>query len=246
MNHVANKHQQGFTLIELLLAMSFIAILLLAIALTIVQVSGMYNKGITLKEVNQVGRTINDDVRRSVASSREVVLATDYVVSPATGVPSGGRLCLGNYSYVWNYAQIASTASGITKYTSTPGGPTGPVRFLKVPDANKIYCTKDSFGAVTYQNIRAADVPQSQELLVAGDHNLGMYQFDFIKPIPASSKDDNINQQLFTIQYTIGTGDVKAMNPTLTACLDASQTNADPLYCSVQQFTLVVRSGSGV
>ena len=108
MNHVDKTHK-GFTLIELMLAMTFISVLLLAIAMTIIQVGAIYNKGVALKDINQSGRGISDDISRTVAASEAFSLTTDYV----TGT-DGGRVCLGSYSYIWNYAKSFPNGSGLT------------------------------------------------------------------------------------------------------------------------------------
>lgn len=50
---------RGFTIIELMLSMTFLAMLMLVIALTTIQISNIYNKGVTLREVNQAGRSVS-------------------------------------------------------------------------------------------------------------------------------------------------------------------------------------------
>ena len=88
MNRAAK--QDGFTLIELVLAMAFISALLLAIALTIIQIGTTYNRGMTLKEVNQTARSISDELTRNLTSSEAFTLSSKYI-----STPTGGRLCLG-------------------------------------------------------------------------------------------------------------------------------------------------------
>lgn len=91
---------KGFTLIELMLAMTFVAALLIAIALTVIQISNIYNKGLTMKEVNQVGRSISDDLVRSISQSQSFAVPSDSYVTKDWG----GRLCTGKFSYMelWN------------------------------------------------------------------------------------------------------------------------------------------------
>jgi prepilin-type N-terminal cleavage/methylation domain-containing protein len=57
-------YKKGFTLIELMLAMSFISVLLLSIAMVGIQAGKMYSRGIVLRDVNQAGRDISDTIRR--------------------------------------------------------------------------------------------------------------------------------------------------------------------------------------
>lgn len=56
--------RHGFTLIELMLAMAFVSVLLLAIATIAIQAGKLYNRGLTLKSINQSGREIGDILRR--------------------------------------------------------------------------------------------------------------------------------------------------------------------------------------
>lgn len=113
------KSQHGFTLIELMLAMGFIGSLLVVIAVIILQIMGIYNKGLTLKEVNQVSRTVVRDMQQSISSvdalrlqyvdedTKDLVSAISYSEMVDKGTDyykntAGGRLCTGSYSYVWN------------------------------------------------------------------------------------------------------------------------------------------------
>jgi len=246
MNHVHNK-QQGFTLIELSLAMAFISMLLLGIATTIIQVGAIYNKGTVSKDVNQLSREINVDLDRNISAASSLDLTTDYVYSPASATAAtadGGRLCLGSYSYVWNYARaLASDSPGVTKFQS---GLSTVIRLVKVPDPGRAYCAKNlSSGVLLNKYILPADDSKVQELLKVGDHELGLHSFVFTTP-PASATDLNTGQQIYSVSYIIGTTRISSLNSTQTACLTANITNADPLYCTIQQFSLVVRTGNGV
>jgi len=241
MNLEGNTRTKGFTLIELMLAMAFISVLLLAIAMTIIQVGVIYNKGMTLKEINQAGRTIGDDVKRTTAGAQVISLANDYVTNSA-----GGRLCLGSYSYIWN--TTAALKRGDTNLTTYESDTAKQIHFVKVIDSAKIYCAKNSSGGLTYRAIRAADTnptnPVAQELLPPGDHDLGMNQFTILAA--ATVNDTSTGQALYTLNYTIGSGPLSAMNSDQSACLGPNDLNADLTYCSVQQFSLVFRTGNGV
>jgi type II secretory pathway pseudopilin PulG len=244
MNHVDNK--QGFTIIELMLAMTFVSFLLIGIALTVIQIGAVYNKGTTLKEINQTSRELNDELRRNITASGKLDYGNDYVLSPASASSeqnaAGGRLCLGTYSYIWNYARsLASNSADVTKYASG----SKDIQFIKVPDSNKIYCNKSGLSGtdvLVVKEVSDADEATAVELLKSGDRDLGIHKFTLNDP-PASAKNAITGQQVYNIAYTIGTSRVSAMNSDQSACLDASLPNADPLYCNVRQFGLVVRTG---
>jgi hypothetical protein len=58
--------------------------------------------------------------------------------------------------------------------------------------------------------------------------------------------DDATGQQLYNLTFTIGTGDANALTADKTACLPPGDPNSDFAYCTVQQFTLVIRAGNRV
>lgn len=237
MNHAAKN--TGFTLIELMLAMTFISVLLLAIALTIIQIGNIYTKGMTLKEVNQVSRDISDDLRRNIAASQGIDLTTQYQTSSA-----GGRMCLGTYTYIWNTSKALEQSDANRAVYLAVGKQSTPIRFLKVPDASGLYCMVNASGGLAQRDIRTEDTSKTQELLESGDRTLQLHSFAVL-PTPASAIDPITAQQLYSIAFAIGTGEVSAMNEDQTACRLPGDPKADPTYCTVQQFRLLIRTGMG-
>lgn len=128
--------QQGFTLVELMLAISFIGFIVLFTVLATLQVMQTYNKGLSVKEINQTARTVMDDIARV---SRTVTYTT-LNTSPMTEPTPQNRVCFGNVAYVWNL-----TNQTLNRY-SGPGTPA--VTFARVNDPS--VCTKI---AGTYPNI---------------------------------------------------------------------------------------------
>ena len=234
MNHGANK-QRGFTIIELMLAMSFIAALLLVIAFTILQLGTIYNKGLTLKEVNQTGRSISDELSRSIGASSSIDLGTNFSTNSA-----GGRLCTGQSTFIWNYAEaLASGDQNVAEYQSS----SDEVRLVKVPDSSGAYCVRTGPSFI-YRDIRTADQANAVELLKTGDRTLNIHRFTMTSA--ENGTDSLTGQQLYTVSITIGTGDVEAITSDRTACLAPGQPGADFEYCAVQQFELVIRAGNRV
>lgn len=234
MNHVAKT--KGFTLIELMLAMGFVSALLLAIAMSVIQVGTMYNKGMILKELNQTAREVSNDLDRTIGNQGGFSLDTDYVPVTASGLKIGGRLCLGSVSYLWNYGEALQTNNANIVKDSTGA----PVRIAKVVDPTKKYCAKTA-GVLNLSSIGAADQPNTTELLRAGDRTLEVYQLEIVKE--STAYDSSTGQQLYTIMYTIGSGAYTALNDDRTACKGPGEAGADLQYCAVEQFTLVLRTG---
>lgn len=243
MNRAAR--QSGFTLIELLLAMAFISVLLLAIALTIIQIGTIYNRGMTLKELNQVSRNISGEIQRNLSASEAFSLTGNYVTNSA-----GGRICFGQYSYIWNTASAIQSGDANLTYNQNQTlaqalqDRTRLIRFAKVPDPGAIYCARNSGGALLYPQIQTADINLVVEQLVTGDRTLSIHQLAMTSG--ANATDPTTGQQLYRLTYTLGTGNVSALNPTQTACRPPGDPASDFAYCTVQQFTLVVRAGNRV
>jgi hypothetical protein len=175
-----NKLQTGFTIVEITLAMTFIATLLIAVLTVSMQMFSLYNKGLTIKDVNTVARTTVRDIQVSVAQSSSAIKLVEptpgaavqttleqasseglhYYNSPATdGVSSGGgRLCTGSFTYIWNYQKAFSAYSpsptgefeNVQFYEQS--GKFTPIRFVKIQDDARELCEYVDTGDVRQQN----------------------------------------------------------------------------------------------
>lgn len=238
MNHVDKR--QGFTLIELMLAMTFISILLIAIALTILQVVNIYNHGITLKEVSQAGQTLSTDMEQSINGSAPFAISgsgSKYVQQTW-----GGRLCLGNYSYIWNYGPalqlgiIPTPTRNLYKNESVALTATSdPIKFVKVVDGGGVYCSSPN------TNI---DPTSAVELLNVGDHDLAVHSFTITSE--SSATDSKTGARLYDITFVIGTNDSTALVADGSACKEPSVSGSDVAFCSVQRFNVVAAAGNTV
>jgi len=251
MNHeVKMQQRQGFTLIELMLAMTLISLLLLGIAMTIVQVANIYNHGMITKEVNLTSRTIGDELTSSLRTNGS--FSTDTSANRYVNKSWGGRLCAGQYSYIWNYGKAlsslesnrnkyatSSTNSGGNRVVQSNGSVRYEISFVKVADGGGVYCTPNGDGK--YPDV---DPAGATELLKTGNHSLVLHDFDVTST--ATAKDTLSNQQLYRFSYVVGTSDIAALNSSQTTCKGPGESGADPNYCSVEQFGLVLRAVGGV
>lgn len=233
MSHDKNN---GFTLIELMLAMTFISILLVAIAMTTIQIGNIYNKGVTLREVNQGGRNVSEELQRSIASSVPFDATPKKDDSPATATSKyvvrdgGGRLCLGDYTYAWNYGRsIAGDAGAPAVFNKYNDG--SVVRFTKVADPSGALCATPE---------TAIPKANSTELLSSGDRDLVVHSFTLTK----TADDPNANQALYAISMIIGTNDTAQLTTDDASCKPPSENVGDENYCSVNQFDIVARAGN--
>lgn len=225
---------QGFTLIELLLSMAFIAVLLIAIAMTVIQISHTYTRGVIMKEVNQSGNAITTELQRGIAESAPFTISGAN--SRLVTMSGGGRLCVGRYSYIWNYGAAINDPDQIdeNKYAS---GATGraPIRFVKANDPGSSYCLSPS------KDINPAD---ATELMPATDYNLALHKVSIASATTAA--DTKTKQQLYSISFYIGTNETNALTSDATACKGPGQPGADITYCSVQEFNITARAGNAV
>ena len=119
---LAHRHTaQGFTIVEMLLALSGVAFLLLFVVFAIMHVTGLYTKGIALRQINQTGREVTDELARAIRYGGTVV-APD----------ASNRLCVGGKAYIWN-----NRGETTNKYTDDV-----PVNFARSDDTS--YCADTS------------------------------------------------------------------------------------------------------
>ena len=236
MNHVDRRH--GFTLIELMLAMAFVSALLIAIAMTIVQVASIYNRGITLKEVNQSGRSIASELQRSIAQTALFSVDSTKPGSKFINQEWGGRLCIGQYSYVWNYGKYIKLGdtSRLNVYLNSTEG----IRFVKVLDANASYCTTAPLPKI--------DSSSAVEMIDVSEHDLSIHSFAISSSNTAI--DNKTGQQLYNIEFLLGTNDQLALmfdpGGFVTGCKPPNEAGSDPTYCSVNRFNIIARAGNTV
>lgn len=237
-------HKNGFTLVELMLAMSFVSVLLVAIAMLTIQISNIYTRGITLKQVNEAGLEVSNDMQRAIQSSDIFVVdmqdvennTRDTLVqfnNDQSGKSQAGRLCLGSYTYVWNYGTLLvnqeedGTNSGLVNVFEDSSRP--DIRFVKVNDSGKALCRRDVNDE--YPKIPAGDA--TTELLVTGDRDLALHKFTI-----------NSNEEggLYSVSFTIGTNNQQALTSDREGCKPPVETDGFSEYCSVNTFDIVARS----
>jgi len=238
MNRQNNKIR-GFTLVELMLAMGFVSALLIAISMTVIQIGNIYNRGITLKEVNQTGKALSVELQNEISQTAPFSLKPDeghYVVQPASGPALGGRLCLGSYSYIWNYGSVVKTGS-LNQYEAPNSAI--QLRFVKVGDVNSLYCVKSVSG--TYKAVVLAD---AIELLTSDSNQLDLAVHKFDIESSSAVTDSKTGQQLYNIDFMLGTNDQGAISILGTGCKVPTDITSDTNYCSINEFNIVARAGN--
>lgn len=224
MNHY-NK-DDGFTIVELTLAMAFISALLLAIAMTVVQISNIYNKGVTVKTTNQAVTYIAKQLKDTISSTTTFDLNTNYIKQNW-----GGRLCTGAYTFVWNYGSSLNNniASKLNSYSDSKN----KIRFIKVIDNDGKYCINPGLKISSNNALELLNVSQ--------DDILALHGFNI-----TSLKDGSTGQTLYNIAITVGTNNANTLSGVGndTVCKAPSILGADSIYCSVTELNITARAGA--
>lgn len=229
MNRAVKSSQSGFTLVELTLSMAFIAMLLLGIAMLTMQISTIYNKGLTMRAVNEAGQLISRDIQNTlngaIASDDGVIVRYD------TG---GGRLCANNTVYAWNYGKYLTSGGFNGNQNILTDGTTG-IRLLKFT-GDSTYCTPVS-GA--YKQLPVSSATTSWvHLLKEGDSSLALHKFTLGSTVVTG---DTTGQRIYTVSFTLGTTNEEELNA--TSC-PAPKSATDDSYCAVNVFNFTARAGN--
>lgn len=231
----SSSDTKGFTMIELMLAMAFIGMLLIVIASTSMFMMRAYTKGATIREVNQAGRTIIDDIQRTVSASSPVKVSpvreslSDSADSKYVEKKDlGGRLCLGNYSYVWNYGAALAVGDIYNQYSDS----SSDIRFAKVRDIGGNLCI-DMEGQI--------EESQATELLASGDRDLVIHSIK----VEEGSRQDVARQAMYSIRMIIGTNSMDQIDSSSTCKPPSDDTGSgSDDFCAVNHFDIIVRAGS--
>lgn len=215
---MSRNRQSGFTIIELTLSMSFIAVMLVAIALCVIQLSTIYTRGETVRQLNQVMRVAIKDI--------DTTIQTAHPFDIDAAAVDAGRLCTGRYSYVWN-----TPTSNTNRYVNAADG---QIRFIRVNDTGKTLCSNLSSHIVR---------SEATELMVEGDRSLMIHKMDIQREVVTGAA----GQALYTMTMLVGTEDRDAIETTadgIDACKQSSSDlSSDLTYCAINEFTITVRAG---
>lgn len=239
----------GFTIIELMLAMTFLSILMITIAILVINITNIYTKGVTIKDVNATGRTLSDDFKRAISASPpvDVTNVSSYFVSDQNG---GGRFCTGLYSYIWNDAEKlksyledpGSAANGLVNNYDDAGKSLPPIRLVKVKDITRAYCGPEGGG-------REGDVKMEYspiDLLAQNEADLALFDVQVFAP----AANNTTGQRYYSISFVLGTlrgtmeesqytnGELASNN----TCVVPKDFSSEFNYCAINKFNVSMRA----
>ena len=218
----------GFTLVELMLAMTFVSVLLLAIAGIVIQIGGIYNRGSIMKSVNQSGRNIVDDMRRTIGASKPFALDTAFN-------QVAGRFCTGTYSYIWNLGKDVDPDNPDTQHNKYSGtDSTKPLRLIRVRDSNGRYCA-DAGSAVRFSD--------ATELLSEGNLAVQLFEVD------RTTNNIITGAAVYSLRIVISDADQSSIYVNTvddTSCKPSTGSGADESdFCAVNVFDFTALAGNG-
>lgn len=222
---------KGFTLIELMLSMTFVAVLLVTMIMAIMHISNTYTKGVTMKSINQAGRDINDTIRRDGAKPGLV----NAPVQPFRG-GGLGRVCLGNYSYLWNESSRLLPGGESVNYANTDT----PIVFARIADSTAEYCRPLAGGGYKMDVPRANSV----EMLPSDQGSYAVHMFNMERTPPFGEAVGAT--VLYHMKYTIGTNQagtlVRDIMTLDRSCRPPSHNTNNFNFCSINTFELILRA----
>ena len=227
---------RGFTLVELSLAMGFLSVLLLAISMLTLQISSIYNKGLTLRAVNESGQLLSSEVQRTLNQADPG--NTTFIPSDAMPVPNntGGRLCAGTTVYAWNYAGKFDDPSA-SSFNSLDGN--SIVRFIKFSAPIDEYCedTDTATAGIQYKPLPPKDTV-TRLLAEGGNADLVIRSFEFV---PTSISTNSGQQTIYRVSFILGTNNNDLITDDM--CDISKGSKVDDEYCAVNKFTFTSRAG---
>lgn len=230
------KSRSGFTLVELMLAMAFISVMLVAIAMLVMQIATLYNRGATLRTINQASRSVVSDFQRTFGASDTSAIDTDVV-------QSHGRLCTGQYSYIWTLPEGAPGSAQINTNNRYSSG-SDVLRLVRIVDKGGVYCQESVVDGSPGVNKRVNQADsQTVDLLASGDLPAGLKvrSLKVVEGQPSLAS----GERLYQIQLRIGTDSADAIDSASHTCKPPADLESDMQYCAVNELRFVVRTGMG-
>ena len=234
----------GFTLVELMLAMAFVSVLLLAIATIAIQAGKLYNRGLTLKSINQSGREISDSLRRDFLQANAGKISGNansaVVMVQAGGADRSGRLCLGDYSYVWNVPKVVSgeVKAGAGIITEVGGPHSGrPINFARVIDPDGMLCQKNETTGAYMSTVATDKVTHLLKPAGSNDVVLAIHQMKAARVAGDSGADS-----LYRLEFVLGTSQLEAVNTANGTCKPPADNSENLDFCAINSFEMIVRT----
>ena len=257
--------RQGFTIIELSIAMTFVSLLMIAIAILVVNMTNLYTKGVTIRDLNSVGGMIIDDFVRSIAASPPMPLLENLEDSNSvsewgafyreqTGPGEeviGGRFCTGLYSYIWNTATLDGGSEFVVATANRFAEPYADeeLRLVKVTDRDRDYCkSTDEDPLMSPTHPVAATTGSDRTMVLLNDNETGLVLYDFQLFRPNQSTANR--QIMYSLSFVLGTlrgidsNGGSVVTPSNMTCQTPADIGSEFNYCAINKFNISMRTTS--
>lgn len=222
------KHhkQSGFTIIELTLSITFLGVMMIFVTLATIQAIGIYNKGFAIKQINQAGRTLIEDINRLSSSGHTISIDDNG---------TAGYLCVeyGNSAraIVWN--SLRDGAGG-----STPSG--GDTHFVLNGQPIGLLRTNDGIDGSIY-----CGLPSGSDRTINPAHGTSLLtpQVRILSVDIVTSNNSDLTKIAFWIGTSDGTPDgssIPGMSPTFNAGTWSCQGGSIGDFCAVSKFETII------
>lgn len=239
---ILSSKKNGFTVIELMLAMTFISVLLIAIVMAIIQAGKIYNRGLILRSVNQVGRDISDTIRRDFIQTDQRMIErmpSGQIVRTMNdgGQPMSSRFCLGRYSYIWNHPRVLDLNLNNAAVVKSSDGK--PINLVRVVDEDASMCQTGPSGGypvVLTDDSKVTHLLKSQtdgSEVVLAIHDLSVTQRVVVS---------DGTEGLFEINFTVGTSKISEISTVDQSCRPPIDMESNMEFCAINQFNMIVRT----
>ncbi|MCL2038719.1 type II secretion system GspH family protein [Candidatus Saccharibacteria bacterium] len=250
--------RRGFTILELLFAMTFTAILVVSITVLVMNIQGIYRRGLALRQVNATSRSVVDDITRAIASA-PAVSDTAYAIDFINGTSTeGGVFCTGFYSYVWKQADFLWQPGSATGGGAVSVNGDKDYRLLKVRDVGRTLCRPAALGLSSCptlggtdrlrcpvsgtHNLTAASSEPPVELISSGGLEIALFSFDIFQPAVSSIT----GQVFYSGSFILGTprgANIQGGLVSTEVCQPPGEADIfDFQYCSINKFNFAASS----
>lgn len=152
-HHKNTQSKSGFTIVEVTLVTAFVAMLLIAISTVIMSISAIFQKGLTLKGVNTVGRNLITELTTAINAAPSIDSASLCNMYATTAASTEKQDCLQNAANKYIFQE--KTGGYRDPRTNT----TSPVQYYG------IFCTGNySYIWNTYYGVQANETIRLQYL----------------------------------------------------------------------------------
>jgi hypothetical protein len=239
-----------------MLAMTFVAVLMVTIAFLVIRITAIYQKGLTIRSINQVGRSLMSDFTSAVADSPvddnlQVRDSYFYTISDG-GTQLQGAFCTGRYSYLWNTGAAINQNRRI-KFRNATGE--YAFRLLRLDDASRDACARlrllggntvidftanaEIKDVVPLELLTTSGVEAAANTENAGESDLALYDFRVYPP----TINHITGHAFYSATFILATLRGVDINASGNYCKNVSETlNTDFSYCSLNKFNFAMRT----